>query len=67
MEDAYGATAVLSYFKGGNALRAHREYVFKALSEIHRKHQAVKPGNTDKDCGVCRINNGTLYTEKSDK
>ena len=40
--------------------------MYKELSEAHRKHQAVNPENTDETCGVCKINNGTLYAEKSE-
>jgi hypothetical protein len=50
----------------GRMMNARREYLYKVLSEAHRKHQADKPGDTDETCGVCKINNGTLYAEKSE-
>ena len=50
----------------GRKMQSWREWMYKELSEAHRKHQAVNPGNTDETCGVCKINNGTLYAEKSE-
>jgi len=47
----------------GRMMNARREYLYKVLSESHREHQADKPGNTDENCGVCKINNRTLYSE----
>ena len=50
----------------GRMMNARREYLYKVLSEAHRKHQADKPGDTDETCGVCKINNRTLYSENKE-
>jgi hypothetical protein len=51
----------------GRMLKARREYLYKVLSESHREHQADKPGDTDENCGVCKINNRTLGKELNEK
>lgn len=51
----------------GRMLKARREYLYKVLSESHREHQADKPGDTDENCGVCKINNRTLGKELDEK
>ena len=52
--------------EAGRMLNARREYLYKVLSEAHRRHQADKPVNTDETCGVCKINNRTLYSENKE-
>jgi len=50
----------------GRMMNARRQYLYKVLSELHREHQADKPGNTDENCGVCKINNRTLDSDDSE-